>query len=407
MKWGITDLVNDWIESIKNALEAYGKQSDETLTSLYAAARDEYNKSYNAALDTLNAQYESDKKQAYTKKAADDKNMGEYLAARGLSRSGESVNARIASDVSLGNTLSALSSGLRESQNTLASDYGKALANLAIEEANKKAENNRWTAEFSASLASTAADNALREEQNRLDRDKFNHTVEMDNNALNDLKAELEAYEAELKKREEALKEAESNKPGTGNTGNTGASDDTPGNTGGNEDNNSMLNPAELAKDIVSQYATGKTLSTQAENFAVLKYLRNLKREGIDEAYYDSLVSNLKALGFTGANVNYNTLLDTVNDSIENYYRLQEELYNLYLEKGFCPEIASAGSKDRAQGLQYEYLYRHSPSISFFELAVYAADLDLDHLETFYSHVETNRRDPNEYDIVLGGALKH
>ena len=50
---------------------------------------------------------------------------------------------------------------------------------------------------------------------------------------------------------------------------------------------------------------------------------------------------------------------------------------------------------------------RHSPSISFFELAVYAADLDLDHLETFYSHVETNRRDPNEYDIVLGGALKH
>ena len=326
MKWGITDLVNDWIESIKNALEAYGKQSDETLTSLYAAARDEYNKSYNAALDTLNAQYESDKKQAYTKKAADDKNMGEYLAARGLSRSGESVNARIASDVSLGNTLSALSSGLRESQNTLASDYGKALANLAIEEANKKAENNRWTAEFSASLASTAADNALREEQNRLDRDKFNHTVEMDNNALNDLKAELEAYEAELKKREEALKEAESNKPGTGNTGNTGASDDTPGNTGGNEDNNSMLNPAELAKDIVSQYATGKTLSTQAENFAVLKYLRNLKREGIDEAYYDSLVSNLKALGFTGANVNYNTLLDTVNDSIENYYRLQEEL---------------------------------------------------------------------------------
>ena len=56
MKWGITDLVNDWIESIKNALEAYGKQSDETLTSLYAAARDEYNKSYNAALDTLNAQ---------------------------------------------------------------------------------------------------------------------------------------------------------------------------------------------------------------------------------------------------------------------------------------------------------------------------------------------------------------
>ena len=124
MKRGITDLVNDWIESIKSSLEAYGKQSDETLTSLYAAARDEYNKSYNAALDTLDARYEADKKQAYTKKAADDKNMGEFLAARGLSRSGESVSARIASDVSLGNTLSALSGGLRESQNTLASDSG-------------------------------------------------------------------------------------------------------------------------------------------------------------------------------------------------------------------------------------------------------------------------------------------
>ena len=404
MKRGITDLVNDWIESIKSSLEAYGKQSDETLTSLYAAARDEYNKSYNAALDTLNARYEADKKQAYTKKAADDKNMGEYLAARGLSRSGESVSARIASDVSLGNTLSALSGGLRESQNTLASDYGKALANLAVEEANKKAENDRWTAEFSASLASTAAENALREEQNKLERDKFDHTVEMDNNALNDLKAELEAYEAELKKREEALKDAEAGKPNTdGNAGNTGNT----GNTGNDDDgyDGSMLNPSELARDIVSQYASGKTLSTQAENFAVLKYLRNLKREGIDEAYYDLLVSNLKALGFTGANVDYTTLLNTVNDSIENYYPVQERLYKLFREKGFEDELALAGSKDRAAGLQFEYLYRHSPSIAFFELAVYAADLNLDDLPVFYSNAERQNRDPNEYDIVLGAAL--
>lgn len=404
MKRGITDLVNDWIESIKSSLEAYGKQSDETLTSLYAAARDEYNKSYNAALDTLNARYEADKQQAYTKKAADDKNMGEYLAARGLSRSGESVSARIASDVSLGNTLSALSGGLRESQNALASDYGKALADLAVEEANKKAENDRWTAEFSASLAGMAAENALREEQNKLERDKFDHTVEMDNNALNDLKAELEAYEAELKKREEALKDAEAGKPNTdGNAGNTGNT----GNTGNDDDgyDGSMLNPSELARDIVSQYASGKTLSTQAENFAVLKYLRNLKREGIDEAYYDLLVSNLKALGFTGANVDYTTLLNTVNDSIENYYHVQERLYKLFREKGFEDELALAGSKDRAAGLQFEYLYRHSPSIAFFELAVYAADLNLDDLPVFYSNAERQNRDPNEYDIVLGAAL--
>ena len=391
MKRGITDLVNDWIESIKSSLEAYGKQSDETLTSLYAAARDEYNKSYNAALDTLNARYEADKQQAYTKKAADDKNMGEFLAARGLSRSGESVSARIASDVSLGNTLSALSGGLRESQNALASDYGKALANLAVEEANKKAENDRWTAEFSASLAGMAAENALREEQNKLERDKFDHTVEMDNNALNDLKAELEAYEAELKKREEALKDAEAGKQNTdGNAGNTGNT----GNTGNDDDgyDGSMLNPSELARDIVSQYASGKTLSTQAENFAVLKYLRNLKREGIDEAYYDLLVSNLKALGFTGANVDYTTLLNTVNDSIENYYHVQERLYKLFREKGFEDALALAGSKDRAAGLQFEYLYRHSPSIAFFELAVYAADLNLDDLPVFYSNAERQNR---------------
>ena len=389
MKRGITHLVNDWIESIKSSQEAYGKMS----------ARDEYNKSYNAALDTLNARYEADKKQAYTKKAADDKNLGEFLAARGLSRSGESVSARIASDVSLGNTLSALSGGLRESQNALASDYGKALANLAVEEANKKAENDRWTAEFSASLA----ENALREEQNKLERDKFDHTVEMDNNALNKLKAELEAYEAELKKREEALKDAEAGKPNTdGNAGNTGNT----GNTGNDDDyDGSMLNPSELARDIVSQYASGKTLSTQAENFAVLKYLRNLKREGIDEAYYDLLVSNLKALGFTGANVDYTTLLNTVNDSIENYYHVQERLYKLFREKGFEDALALAGSKDRAAGLQFEYLYRHSPSIAFFELAVYAADLNLDDLPVFYSNAERQNRNPNEYDIVLGAAL--
>ena len=248
-----------------------------------------------------------------------------------------------------------------------------------------------------------AAENALREEQNKLERDKFDHTVEMDNNALNDLKAELEAYEAELKKREEALKDAEAGKPNTdGNAGNTGNT----GNTGNDDDyDGSMLNPSELARDIVSQYASGKTLSTQAENFAVLKYLRNLKREGIDEAYYDSLVSNLKALGFTGANVDYTTLLNTVNDSIENYYHVQERLYKLFREKGFEDALALAGSKDRAAGLQFEYLYRHSPSIAFFELAVYAADLNLDDLPVFYSNAERQNRDPNEYDIVLGAAL--
>lgn len=249
-----------------------------------------------------------------------------------------------------------------------------------------------------------AAENALREEQNKLERDKFDHTVEMDNNALNDLKAELAAYEAELKKREEALKDAEAGKPNTdGNAGNTGNT----GNTGNDDDgyDGSMLNPSELARDIVSQYASGKTLSTQAENFAVLKYLRNLKREGIDEAYYDLLVSNLKALGFTGANVDYTTLLNTVNDSIENYYHVQERLYKLFREKGFEDELALAGSKDRAAGLQFEYLYRHSPSIAFFELAVYAADLNLDDLPVFYSNAERQNRNPNEYDIVLGAAL--
>ena len=128
-------------------------------------------------------------------------------------------------------------------------------------------------------------------------------------------------------------------------------------------------------------------------------------REGIDEAYYDLLVSNLKALGFTGANVDYTTLLNTVNDSIENYYHVQERLYKLFREKGFEDELALAGSKDRAAGLQFEYLYRHSPSIAFFELAVYAADLNLDDLPVFYSNAERQNRDPNEYDIVLGAAL--
>ena len=55
--------------------------------------------------------------------------------------------------------------------------------------------------------------------------------------------------------------------------------------------------------------------------------------------------------------------------------------------------------------MQFEYLYRHSPSIAFFELAVYAADLNLDDLPVFYSNAERQNRDPNEYDIVLGAAL--
>ena len=93
------------IQSMKSSLDDYQKASEEELSALYSAAREEYNKSYTASLENLDRQYKSDVNDAYAKRALEDKNTGEYLASRGLSRSGESANAKIASGVTLGNNV--------------------------------------------------------------------------------------------------------------------------------------------------------------------------------------------------------------------------------------------------------------------------------------------------------------
>ena len=377
------------IQSMKSSLDDYQKASEEELSALYSAAREEYNKSYTASLENLDRQYKSDVNDAYAKRALEDKNTGEYLASRGLSRSGESANAKIASGVTLGNTLDSLSESMYDSKSRLTSQYGQALAGLAEKEAAEKSENRKWYADLSASLASAAEDNRLKEEQLQLDRDKLQHTVEMDNNELKKLKEELEAYEKELSKREKALKDMLNGSEASGS-----------GEAAGTE------SPEDYAKTLVYN-ATGKdSISGASDIVAVMKELKELQSNGMSDQYYKSLLSALKKLGYSTQDLDYDEISDVAQKSKENYERIYRELYRLYSMKGYTDSSASDTAGKQADEIQYEYLYKYSPNIDFFESAVVLAGLDTDSLDGFYQKVKHANESNDLPDIVLGSWIK-
>lgn len=74
--------------------------------------------------------------------------------------------------------------------------------------------------------------------------------------------------------------------------------------------------------------------------------------------------------------------------------------------KGYTDSSASDTAGKQADEIQYEYLYKYSPNIDFFESAVVLAGLDTDSLDGFYQKVKHANESNDLPDIVLGSWIK-
>ena len=98
---------NSLIKETKKALESYSDITAE-LEELYRKAKKSNQASYETARKSLGEQYVSEKNAAAANARLSENDMYQFLASRGLSSSGESVQAKIDSDISLNKTLSEL-----------------------------------------------------------------------------------------------------------------------------------------------------------------------------------------------------------------------------------------------------------------------------------------------------------
>ena len=153
------------------AYEALIEQAKKYLTldnsefeKYYSKATENLKKNYEASLYSLNKQYTKDKNEAAARTMLNSRNMDQYLAARGLSRSGESVQEKINSSLSLNNTLSELADSNSRQILELAKNKNDSLLSLEEKRINRKDSNEKWATEQAFNIAKAENAKIEREE---------------------------------------------------------------------------------------------------------------------------------------------------------------------------------------------------------------------------------------------------
>ncbi len=347
------------IELTKKALESYS-QADEELEALYRQAKERNQKSYELSKQQLAEQYYENRNQAAAKAQLDAKNMHEFLAARGLASSGESVQAKIDSNMALNNTLA-----------SLAKENMRALTEL--EKAKLEKEN-----ELDLSLA---------EKKLALNRQK---------DALAD---QIEQYKKALENSAKQGGSADGGKKGGS------ANDDAKDNDKPSEKPFVPSTSAkDVAKNLVETYGSGGKITTDLQKSKIKKYLETIaQNDDIDEDYIKNIIFNLKSYGYTDLSDAYADSVIAAEEAANYYNKLYRELYEFFIRGNRTAEKADEMAKSKARSLMLDYIYERSRTLAAFENTAKLAGITQKELDEYYQKLD-NIMDSSKK--VLGSRIK-
>ncbi|MBQ6043769.1 MAG: hypothetical protein IJL41_06470 [Clostridia bacterium] len=299
-KLGETDALKNYRQFYESAVKRIKERRDSELAEIEKSYRDGLNEA--SAQDRILA-----------------KNADQYMASRGLARSGEAEQEYIDRSLAFAKKATSLAEGRRKSEDAARAGAENAISVLDKDYAEKaNAENQRAYAE-AAEEAKTRFE-ADREDE-RYRRESESERAEREYNiTLARIKAELAEAAAQkerefnaaeaAKKREYESAEAEKKRAYDAsesekkrayelekakNTGGAQSSADA-GKSGGYIPKQTA---SQLAKQIVSSRTASGTVSTVSEAAAVNDYLKELESEnGIDESYMRDLKLALGSYGF-------------------------------------------------------------------------------------------------------------
>jgi len=341
------------INETKKMLENYSSVNDE-LEELYRRAKEKNTLSYEDAKKSLDRQYKEDRNAAVTKGLMDEKDMQQFLAARGLAASGESVQAKIDSGLSVNNALAALSGENLRALSALEQDRLSTESKLDTELAGKKLEQERWEHELAARLV------------------------------------QLEQSEAA------------STKSSTSGSGNT------PDESSNRTENSFVpqISAKEMAKNIISAYSSGGRIYSNLQKSQISLYLNDLeKKEGADPAYIKELLVNLKAAGYTEIPVSAAEATVAANQGESYYKRVYQKLFDIYHKGNNTLEQAKKLAVNKAKILLIGFLYERCSSISSFEKACGMAGISQEELNEYYR--QTDNINENGNKLSLGSKISY
>ncbi|HPE95962.1 MAG TPA: hypothetical protein PLT66_07850 [Bacillota bacterium] len=130
----------DYSSEIASLKQKLGELSDYSadLENIYRKAIESKNASFKTAANEVKAQAEKQKEEASTKKYTDEYNFNQYLEGRGLSNSGEAVQAKLNRDMTEANTLNNADAAATEAIAGLISERDGDIADLELEKDKKK-----------------------------------------------------------------------------------------------------------------------------------------------------------------------------------------------------------------------------------------------------------------------------
>ncbi|HAN21976.1 MAG: hypothetical protein A2Y15_05630 [Clostridiales bacterium GWF2_36_10] len=340
------------IKETKKALDGYSNVNTE-LEALYKKAKDNNTAGYNLAKQQLNKQYIVDKNAAVTKGKLDEKDMYQYLASRGLSSSGESVQTKVDSNISINNSLSDLAQKNTNALTALEKEKLVYESELDTELADKKLNLYKWKTELAAQIA--------------------------------ELKTNLE-------------KSSSSGNSGSNNNG----SDNT-------DDTKNTYSPKtstkELAKNIIESYSTNGKISTTLQKSYIKKYLNTLSNiENIDTNYLKELIINLKAAGYTDITDMAAEVNIAVEKSKSYYNSVYDKYYNIYLKSNKSSSQAQKLAVTKAKTLMLDYIYQRCSTIQSFEKACKQAGVSSTEIAEYIKRVG-NIIDSKGNSISLGTKM--
>lgn len=189
-------------ELIRRAKEYLAPENDD-FESYYRKAAENLKADYNSSLAELKKQYNKDKNAAAAQSMQNLRNMNQYLAARGLSRSGEGVQEQLNANISLANTLSVLADNNSRQMTELAKSKNSGLLALEEKRIDRRDANDKWLTERAFEVAK--AENAKAEREEDIAREAQQIA---DERAYQDaVRREQYAYQTATREAEQAYKQ--------------------------------------------------------------------------------------------------------------------------------------------------------------------------------------------------------
>ncbi|MDD4125376.1 MAG: hypothetical protein PHW77_06620 [Eubacteriales bacterium] len=391
----------DYLEEAKQYLQK-NSPAFSAYEDYYQKAVNNIGEDYDASAEKLNAGYLADTNQAVAQSAINAKNIAQYMASRGLSRSGEAEQETINSNLSLNKALSELASSKYNALSELYANKNQSLLALEKEYAAKKDENEDWlySAAFdlaSAQLSSDRRDEDIaREEANSVSEREYEEYIrQLEKEYEKQLLEEKRAYEDKVRQEEQAFKLEMAVKSETETEGESEAENGyTPSQT-----------PSALAKSAVTSYtADGKKVSGITDRIKLYDYLTELAEGGIAESYMKELLVSLKASGYSEPTEEEIRAYKTAADSEDSYKSRRESYYQMYIALGIDDSKAGEWAEKAAVFSRLDYCYTNSETAEEFGACCEILGISESLLDEYLARVNAVNSDKRYKSILMQTA---